>query len=469
MPQTADAQCPSKNPLGIQCTCVDSGIAKKLIPSYGPNLVLTPAGLLSHWLHHARNYLDTKAQGCKWVVRQAYGDAKLKTLAKKLDQHDRDLIRKSQRRPYFSIQHDRSNVICFSTSGSYSGQMDKVMADYTPRQAKRGKAAPVSEKWTWWDIGWGRVLVDEVHVEHNETAGTINRVRTLNRAMEPECPRKILISGTPFESSPAHMAAWIGVIQDERWLNPPRVSGYRRMRTQQGNLHLCTKDALIELGKRHDQLVKMLRNGEAKNCGQRLKEHERSITTVVQTLWLRRTAESTFMGFDLVRIPPNFHYDCLLPYPERYHHILDDLFDQITKEIQEVYDRQLYLFNAKQKAVKPVIAVHTWLMAARRARILSSFPELAIHEATKGLALTLKEAQEERWIQVEAGKLYQLAQTGSPYEKAIHDIAGNANCMKLRTLQLVREHIWGKHEKVVIMAMGPVSALIIYWVSLESL
>lgn len=154
--QPADAKCPSNNPLGIQCTCVDAGVSRKLNPSYGPNLVLSSSGLLFHWLRHAK-HLDTAAHAFDWVVRQAHGDPKWKHQAPKLVTVHRSLLQKSQKRPYFSERNDRSNVICFSTSLSYLGQIDKVMSKYTPAQPKLGRKPAVQEQWAvsdgvayWW-------------------------------------------------------------------------------------------------------------------------------------------------------------------------------------------------------------------------------------------------------------------------------------------------------------------------------
>lgn len=150
-------------------------------------------------------------------------------------------------------------------------------------------------------------------------------------------------------------------------------------------------------------------------------------------------------GQALVDIPPNYHYDCLLAYPERYHKPLDAFFVQVT--------------------TMPRVSVLRWLQAAHRARIVSSFSELGELHDCKSLRFTLEEIIEGHWVRPQAGKLHQLEKAGSPYERHIHAIAGFKNCPKIRTLGLVLKHIWRKDAKVVIMTISPVSALIVYWVS----
>lgn len=107
-----------------------------------------------------------------------------------------------------------------------------------------------------------------------------------------------------------------------------------------------------------------------------------------------------------------------------------------------------------------------WLMAAHRARILSSFPEMGEHPAFKSMTFTLEQITKTRWIGPEQGKFYKLEPKNSPYEKYIDAIAGPENCPKMRALRLVMDKVWGKDQKVAIMTMSPALALIVYWASL---
>ena len=75
----------------------------------------------------------------------------------KLVTADLSLLKRSQKRPYFSERKDRSNVLCFSTSLSYEGQIKKVLSEYTPPHPKVGRRRAVQEQWEAFDIGWGRI------------------------------------------------------------------------------------------------------------------------------------------------------------------------------------------------------------------------------------------------------------------------------------------------------------------------
>lgn len=103
-----------------------------------------------------------------------------------------------------------------------------------------------------------RIIIDEVHNEHNPNSGTIIRLREINNTMPNNTPRKILISGTSFETTPAHMAGWIEVMQDKSWRKHPSALDYPRMNAHQRDLVHCTKEALEKLGKEYDKLTKAL-------------------------------------------------------------------------------------------------------------------------------------------------------------------------------------------------------------------
>lgn len=183
------------------------------------------------------------------------------------------------------------------------------------------------------------------------------------------------------------------------------------------------------------------------------REHRDMMTIVVQTLWLRRTGDSKFLGYPLVDLQPNYHYECRLTYPERYKDVLDQGFKGVIAAVRKTHSNQVKLYEQRKIVTMPVVKVKTWLMAARRPRIVSSFPELLFQEETKGLAFTLEELMTKQWLKNVPGKLYKLDRRGSPYEQLIHQIAGASNCPKM----LAR-------EKFLVLTMGPVSALIVYWV-----
>ncbi len=167
-----------------------------------------------------------------------HSDGKLKAYAPKLDKEDRDSVAPYEDIPYFDHSNNQSHLLCFTTAASYEGQVKKKLSDCTPEVLKSGKKPYIPPQWQWWAIGWGRIVVDEVHTESNEYTGTISKVRALNTTMRGRIPRKLFLTGTPFETSPAHMAGWVGTLQDSDtgWAPHLAIPNYPRMNNHRQNL-----------------------------------------------------------------------------------------------------------------------------------------------------------------------------------------------------------------------------------------
>ena len=142
------------------------------------------------------------------------------------------------------------------------------------------------------------------------------RLRQINQNMPGDTSRKILISGTPFETTPAHMSGWIEVMESDEWKNPPSArTDYPRMNQHRRDLVHGTSIALTKLGKEHDRLVRVALKHQREDEARKM--HAENMVVVVRSLWVRRTGDSNFMGYDLVVIPANYHFNCLLQYPEQ--------------------------------------------------------------------------------------------------------------------------------------------------------
>ena len=463
-PQDDNTRCPSNNPYGIQCTCVDAGMSKNFQPSFGPNLIFSPPGLMASWGEHIKTHFHKGAENCNWEIRHAYGASGYNKYAAKLTVDDYNLMHPNVKSPYFTERNDSSNVLIFTTTGCFDNHVRNTFASTIPAVPARGRGSyRIPEKKDPWLVQWGRIIVDEVHKEHQPSTGTISRISTMNKESLGQLPRKIFISGTPFESTPQHMVPWIELIRNPTW-DSAFTSGeqYPRMENHRRNLVHCTTALLRSLGKEHDRLVKAHINDKLNP--EEYAAHKKNMTIVVQTLWLRRTGDSNFMGYKLAEIPPNYHYECFVTYPTKYHSIFEAAYNDVQKTVQEGYDRSVEKYKKRPSIKAPTIPDTTWLSAARRKRIQSSFPELAVIEATRDLKLTLDEIQDNKWIQTKPGKMYRLAHTRSPYETHIKEIAGPEVCEKMKVLEVLMANRWTKGAKLVVMAMGPVSALILYWV-----
>lgn len=82
------------------------------------------------------------------------------------------------------------------------------------------------------------------------------------------------------------------------------------------------------------------------------------MAVVFKRLWVRRTNEFNFMGYDLVIVPLNYHFDCLLKYSDRYKTLLSNGMASVCG-IKQIYRRQQVDFDSKKRLVAPIIAAHT--------------------------------------------------------------------------------------------------------------
>ena len=65
------------------------------------------------------------------------------------------------------------------------------------------------------------------------------------------------------------------------------------------------------------------------------------------------------------------------------------------------------------------------------------------------------------------GRLYELAETDCPFQLDVKDICSPQHCTKLAKMREVIDREWKRDEKAVWFTMGPMNALILYWVSLD--
>ena len=82
---------------------------------------------------HAK-HLDTEAKAFNWVIRQAHGDLNWVkgNHGVKLSKKDRELVEKSPERPFFSIRHDCSNLICFTTLNPIKAKSQRRWRSISP-------------------------------------------------------------------------------------------------------------------------------------------------------------------------------------------------------------------------------------------------------------------------------------------------------------------------------------------------
>ena len=142
----------------------------------------------------------------KWITRHAHGDYKLNNYAKKLSKEDYEHMVPNETAPYFTEDNDSSNVIVFTSTGSYVNHVAKTLMKSVIVSKKRGKRTWEVEEHDPRSKRWGQ---DEAHIEYKSGAGALIRIRHRDTEMEEQPPQKFLLTGTPFETSPSHMAHWL--------------------------------------------------------------------------------------------------------------------------------------------------------------------------------------------------------------------------------------------------------------------
>lgn len=143
--------------------------------------------------------------------------------------------------------------------------------------------------------------------------------------------------------------------------------------------------------------------------------------------------------------------------------------EEITKNLKADHEVKLAEWQKQTEELrlsdKPKVNAGSWLIQARRSRVLSTFPILDILTETKQFCLAGHELNRDgrAWLVPDSVNLGRLKETDSPYEKHLDYICAPRHCPKLAAVDHLIKDVWDKGEKAVFVTMGPVNALIVYW------
>ncbi len=70
-----------------------------------------------------------------------------------------------------------------------------------------------------------------------------------------------------------------------------------------------------------------------------------------------------------------------------------------------------------------------------------------------------------KYVCFETNHLYDLKRVKSFYEKHIFKVIFEMNCIKIKAINELINHVWDKNEKIVFCIMNSMNALILYWIS----
>ena len=121
---------------------------------------------------------------------------------------------------------------------------------------KKNKLPTVQPRFQNWNTGWGQIVIKEMHNEHNENAGTIAKLRTINKNIVRDIFRKFFMNRIPFEYIPNHIYGGLNRYDWKRKVEHPfPMPNYFRENKQQQNFKNCLKNKSMEFGRKHDIFV----------------------------------------------------------------------------------------------------------------------------------------------------------------------------------------------------------------------
>ena len=459
-PQPTDAKCPSNNPHGIWCSCVDLSPINRLDPHEGGNLIVGPATLIPVWLKEIDKHMIKGNPMFPWQPRYAYGTS---MNGRKLHKNDLDLLQPKADWDGKGCPWKKGSkfLIVVTSPGSYEGHVNNVFATWDQPKRQRGKPLPPKIR-KLPDFGFGRVVVDEAHLENTKNATTITLMRTLNGKVQGSWPpRKWFLTGTPFERGPKQIAYWIETLQDNNniWTDPEFFNDWDIGNDYLRKLKDCTCQRLLQLDVVHQKLTSV-----DKPDPKIRSEHLATLANVLGTLWLRRSPEtSSFFGYKLVVLPKHHCLTRDCPTGSETQKVYDDLTAKIHIEMKRTLaTRKQKWIDSGRVGEPPKVAANMWMRMNRTLRILSTFPALASNSETKDLQWTGEELVVQKWAKRIRNDLGNLAEVDSPYERQIEALTDSRYTPKIaeikRTIDL------RPSEKAVFVTMGPVNAMILYWV-----
>ena len=457
-PQPIDATCPSNNPHGIECLCVDRSVSRRFLIPQGATLLVLPAMLLHQWVNEFYKFVDVAST--ELVLRVAHSE---KSPVKSFSEDD--LVRFLEKDKSSS---QRSRLICLTTPMCYDSRVDQKRKFSVARLDKAGKKTGRYDT-KWREISWGVMIIDEAH----RYIGPSGQIPLLFSQHSDAV--KWFITGTPYESGPGQLKAWsTGLLRGE-WPMQPRIKRIMARSTwkdipeekRKVDLEIVSPKSLAEMQKEFTQGVKdpnavgeeFLRNLRAK------------LMRIPWTYWIQRNTATYILERPWMTLKGHARYTIRTHEPTGFSALLDrEVYAALEALLNSMQQDQQARINAGHQNKKINLKITSFLAQIRRARIYSTFPTMLrkdLKPEFQKLNLTLEELDDKKWLVPDRPHLYKLAPVGSPYEKHIRALTARDDCPKMAVLSdLVRK--WGK-EKGVLWLFCPVTALITYWVNEYSL
>lgn len=396
-------------------------------PKKGPVAIFVPPTLVGNWVEEWEKVIDPADSQLRMELfvghgMSGLGDRKLGPRHWKLFQWENGQAREGQER-----------FVVVTTSQSYDNHVKAILqTDITPPKAKRARKEP--QKVFQLRVAWGRAIRDEFHLEKNMAAAT----PTLFRSLKGD-PYRWMMSGTPFETSPADLAGYLASLESPQWQNDPKLVN-------------CTAAKVMELGRRFASLIKSGDTGSFPAIAKEFREG------VLEQIMIRRLTTDKWFNHPIVNLPPMDEKDLYCESNKRYSHRLHDMEREVRNQVIRELERkrQEWIQKGKQ-GNEPRVNSRMYFTYASRLRLVASFPALSELLESGEVDLTGKQLVHKGWVYSET----------SPYHKHLDELIRSSGKISLIEEILDEQCLdyMGRPAKLLIMSSFPVACFILYLVS----
>ena len=149
---------------------------------------------------------------------------------------------------------------------------------------------------------------------------------------------------------------------------------------------------------------------------------------------------------------------------------VNKLMKKIDKKTRKLHDKQMKRWqqklknNSNSKFSQSQFEIFNWFMKVRLSRVMSSFSAFHdYHIHSYNYELIEAEMKKKKWIRLNSrNKVYDLQMTDSFYKKKIKTLTNTVNNSKMIALKNILNK--NEDEKMYIICMSSVNALLIYWI-----
>lgn len=458
------ASCPSQESLAFECTCVRDSPTNKLQVRHGCNVIVMPVGVFGAYEEFYDLVLEPMvSKSHPWRLIRAHGsDVQPEATPYRWTDDDRTIyLPQSDGRPLqYPIIPPKSQdyLIIITTSRSLA---NRVLED--PQDLKFHIEPPeyltdslekkrISRQPSIMGLKMSRLWRDEFHVEFRMNTKLMTTLKRLLEHQRTAFGWKSMfttwfLSGTPFNTSPADMSAYIN------WMRSCVPSAKDTDPWQQHVLlSQYTEDAMKSHATRYKRYLELQRTGGLKHWQKRVKKPRCGTKTerariqkaadksndffskLLSAFCIRRDSASYFNGYPIVQLPALTEIERPAPMSDLARETVEARIQSAASDGRPLPDRLKHIF--------------------------ANYPALV--DIMPGSMHTVSEV----------ARFYRTPSL-SPYARHIDDIANSSGKLgmlkQILELELERSHYQQKPheriERVVIGTIYPATSLIVYLVS----